>query len=98
MTGRLIDLNASPWLWVETTWAVILCTLALAVRLVVRSHECGLEDLLLILAFILAMASFGCIYQALHDGLGISHSGLPEEKTLRIASSKGNPGYEDRSN
>ena len=52
MTGRLIDLNASPWLWVETTWAVILCTLALVVRLMVRSGECGLEDLLLILAFV----------------------------------------------
>ncbi|KAG9586249.1 hypothetical protein KCV04_g22188, partial [Aureobasidium melanogenum] len=69
MTGRLIDVDASPWLWVETTWAVILCALAFVVRLVVRGHECGLEDLLLILAFILAIASFGCIYQALHDGL-----------------------------
>lgn len=52
MTGRLIDLNASPWLWVETTWAVIFCALALVLRLIVRSHKCGLEDLLLILAFV----------------------------------------------
>ncbi|KAK6008229.1 hypothetical protein QM012_000132 [Aureobasidium pullulans] len=85
MTGRFIDLNASPWLWVETTWAVILCVLVLVLRLVVRSHECGLEDLLLILAFVLAMASFGCIYQALHNGLGIPYRSLPEEQTLRIA-------------
>lgn len=52
MPGRLIDADASPWLWVETTWAVILCALALVVRLVVRGHECGLEDLLLILSFV----------------------------------------------
>ncbi|KAG9656118.1 hypothetical protein KCU84_g16925, partial [Aureobasidium melanogenum] len=59
---------------------------ALVLRLIVRGHEFGLEDLLLILGFVLAMASFGCIYQALHDGLGISHRSLPEERTLRVAS------------
>ncbi|KAG9944160.1 hypothetical protein KCU85_g8170, partial [Aureobasidium melanogenum] len=83
---KLTTKDASPWLWVENTWAVILCALALVLRLIVRGHEYGLEDLLLILAFILAMASFGCIYHALHDGLGISHRSLPEEQTLRIAS------------
>ena len=52
MTGRLIDLDASPWLWVENTWAVVLCAFALVLRLIVRGHEYGLEDLLLILAFV----------------------------------------------
>lgn len=52
MAGRLIELDASPWLWVETTWAVIFCALALVLRLVVRSHEYGLEDLLLVFAFV----------------------------------------------
>jgi len=50
MVGRLIAPDVSPWLWVENTWAVILCTLALVLRVVVRGHEHGLEDLLLVLA------------------------------------------------
>ena len=45
-------LKESPWLWVETTWAVVLCTLALVLRLVVRGHEHGLEDILLVFAFV----------------------------------------------
>jgi hypothetical protein len=52
MVGRLVALDASPWLWVETTWAVVLCTLALVLRLVVRGHEHGLEDSLLVFAFV----------------------------------------------
>lgn len=52
MVGRLIALDASPWLWVEATWAVILCTLALVLRLVVRGYEHGLENLLLVFAFV----------------------------------------------
>jgi hypothetical protein len=52
MVGRLIALDASPWLWVENTWAVVLCALALLVRLVVRGHEHGLEDMLLVLAVV----------------------------------------------
>ncbi|THZ42148.1 hypothetical protein D6C90_05373 [Aureobasidium pullulans] len=85
MSGRLIELNASPWLWIETTWVIIFSALALALRIIVRSHEYGFEDTLLVLAFIFAMASFGCIYQALYDGLGISPQSLLEARTLRIA-------------
>ncbi|THY20721.1 hypothetical protein D6D02_01680 [Aureobasidium pullulans] len=85
MSGRLIELNASPWLWIETTWVIIFSALALALRIIVRSHEYGFEDTLLVLAFIFAMASFGCIYQALYDGLGISLQSLLEARTLRIA-------------
>ncbi|THW31310.1 hypothetical protein D6D22_10227, partial [Aureobasidium pullulans] len=64
---------------------IILSALALALRIIVRSHEYGFEDTLLVLAFIFAMASFGCIYQALYDGLGISPQSLLEARTLRIA-------------
>ncbi|THW53948.1 hypothetical protein D6D25_03812 [Aureobasidium pullulans] len=85
MSGRLIEMNASPWLWIETTWVIIFSALDLALRIIVRSHEYGLEDTLLVLAFIFAMASFGCIYQALYDGLGISPQSLSEARTLRIA-------------
>ncbi|THY48112.1 hypothetical protein D6C97_07746 [Aureobasidium pullulans] len=85
MSGRLIELNASPWLWIETTWVIIFSALALALRIIVRSHEYGFEDTLLVLAFIFAMASFGCIYQALYDGLGLSPQSLLEARTLRIA-------------
>ncbi|KEQ78416.1 hypothetical protein M438DRAFT_410229 [Aureobasidium pullulans EXF-150] len=85
MSGRLIEMNASPWLWIETTWVIIFSALDLALRIIVRSHEYGLEDTLLVLAFRFAMASFGCIYQALYDGLGISPQSLLEARTLRIA-------------
>ncbi|THX07774.1 hypothetical protein D6D17_04539 [Aureobasidium pullulans] len=85
MSGRLIELNASPWLWIETTWVIIFSALALALRIIVRSHEYGFEDTVLVLAFRFAMASFGCIYQALYDGLGISPQRLLEARTLRIA-------------
>ncbi|TIA10750.1 hypothetical protein D6C81_08174 [Aureobasidium pullulans] len=92
MSGRLIEMNASPWLWIETTWVIIFSALALALRIIVRSHEYGFEDTLLVLAFIFAMASFGCIYQALYDGLGISPQSLLEARTLRIAKVSGNDG------
>ncbi|THW33732.1 hypothetical protein D6C89_09955 [Aureobasidium pullulans] len=85
MSGRLIEMNASPWLWIETTWVIIFSALDLALRIIVRSHEYGFEDTLLVLAFRFAMASFGCIYQALYDGLGISPQSLLEARTLRIA-------------
>ncbi|THV67214.1 hypothetical protein D6D28_07657 [Aureobasidium pullulans] len=85
-------MNASPWLWIETTWVIIFSALALALRIIVRSHEYGFEDTLLVLAFIFAMASFGCIYQALYDGLGISPQSLLEARTLRIAKVSGNDG------
>ncbi|THY31005.1 hypothetical protein D6D00_02577 [Aureobasidium pullulans] len=78
-------MNASPWLWIETTWVIIFSALDLALRIIVRSHEYGFEDTLLVLAFRFAMASFGCIYQALYDGLGISPQSLLEARTLRIA-------------
>ncbi|THW25611.1 hypothetical protein D6D23_04187 [Aureobasidium pullulans] len=78
-------MNASPWLWIETTWVIIFSALAVALRIIVRSHEYEFEDTLLVLAFIFAMASFGCIYQALYDGLGISPQSLLEARTLRIA-------------
>ncbi|THW85434.1 hypothetical protein D6D15_08075 [Aureobasidium pullulans] len=78
-------MNASPWLWIETTWVIIFSALDLALRVIVRSHEYGFEDTLLVLAFRFAMASFGCIYQALYDGLGISPQSLLEARTLRIA-------------
>ncbi|THW54378.1 hypothetical protein D6D20_10257 [Aureobasidium pullulans] len=78
-------MNASPWLWIEATWVIIFSALALALRIIVRSHEYEFEDTPLVLAFIFAMASFGCIYQALYDGLGISPQSLLEARTLRIA-------------
>jgi hypothetical protein len=52
MVGRLIALDAEPWLWVENTWAVILCILALIVRLLVRGREHGLEDMLHVFAVV----------------------------------------------
>lgn len=52
MSGRLIEMNASPWLWIETTWVIIFSALALALRIIVRSHEYGFEDTLLVLAFV----------------------------------------------
>lgn len=52
MSGRLIELNASPWLWIETTWVIIFSALAPALRIIVRSHEYGFEDTLLVLAFV----------------------------------------------
>ncbi|THX71313.1 hypothetical protein D6D04_09553 [Aureobasidium pullulans] len=85
-------MNASPWLWIETTWVIIFSALDLALRIIVRSHEYGFEDTLLVLAFRFAMASFGCIYQALYDGLGISPQSLLEARTLRIAKVRGKYG------
>ncbi|THW74694.1 hypothetical protein D6D19_04611 [Aureobasidium pullulans] len=52
MSGHLIEMNASPWLWIETTWVIIFSALDLALRIIVRSHEYGFEDTLLVLAFI----------------------------------------------
>lgn len=52
MSERLIELNASPWLWIETTWVIIFSALALALRIIVRSHEYGFEDTVLVLAFV----------------------------------------------
>ncbi|CAD0019547.1 unnamed protein product, partial [Aureobasidium pullulans] len=66
-------MNASPWLWIETTWVIIFSALDLALRIIVRSHEYGFEDTLLVLAF------------ALYDGLGLSPQSLLEARTLRIA-------------
>ncbi|THV80763.1 hypothetical protein D6D29_05901 [Aureobasidium pullulans] len=45
-------MNASPWLWIETTWVIIFSALDLALRIIVRSHEYGFEDTLLVLAFV----------------------------------------------
>lgn len=50
MGHRLVEVGASPWLWISNTYAVIICCLALLLRSLIRVRDYGLDDFLHALA------------------------------------------------